>query len=355
MYRGIIMNKRKTQNLYSVGCLGIILIILVIGLIIDLITTIAEGISSNWPIIIGIVFCIALLIFSYKIYVESYFKGSKFTSIKNNISSYIKECNELDDHIEELKSSYVNYHKIDFGEAQYQNAGTYNYKREKIVNATYSPYIYDCSKTVCENARRQPFKYVCKYFGIKPSKKTLEEFEEILNNFLSAEDGKVYLAKKKDAILNRISNEIPWIIKKYQSERLDNELGFDAYNFKELYFPEFTFRYISDAGTSGLTYSLVLDISMLERFINYLADVIKFNESVKGQRRLMTPKLRTQILERDGYTCKHCKNSTSIEPNLLLEVDHIIPLAKGGITSEDNLQTLCWKCNRHKGAKLPNE
>ncbi|OON85411.1 HNH endonuclease [Oribacterium sp. C9] len=66
----------------------------------------------------------------------------------------------------------------------------------------------------------------------------------------------------------------------------------------------------------------------------------------------MTSKLRQQIKERDNYTCKFCGNSTHKEPNLLLEIDHIIPVAKGGYTVEDNLQTLCWKCNRSKSDKI---
>ena len=40
------------------------------------------------------------------------------------------------------------------------------------------------------------------------------------------------------------------------------------------------------------------------------------------------------------------------EPNLLLEIDHIIPISKGGCTVEENLQTLCWKCNRAKSNKI---
>ncbi len=66
----------------------------------------------------------------------------------------------------------------------------------------------------------------------------------------------------------------------------------------------------------------------------------------------MTQKLRNHIKETDNYMCQICKNSLSIEPNLLLEIDHIMPISKGGITEMSNLQTLCWKCNRKKGTKI---
>ena len=72
----------------------------------------------------------------------------------------------------------------------------------------------------------------------------------------------------------------------------------------------------------------------------------------KEQRTLMTKKLRTFIKTRDNFTCCTFGNSTHVEPNLLLEIDHIIPIAKGGYTVEENLQTLCWKCNRAKSDKI---
>lgn len=59
--------------------------------------------------------------------------------------------------------------------------------------------------------------------------------------------------------------------------------------------------------------------------------------------------LRPQILARDNYTCQKCGLSIYDEPNLLLEVDHIVPVSKWGQSTPENLQTLCWKCNRSKG------
>ena len=58
--------------------------------------------------------------------------------------------------------------------------------------------------------------------------------------------------------------------------------------------------------------------------------------------------LREWILKRDNYTCRQCGNSITIEPNLLLEVDHITPVSKWGPSIPENLQTLCWRCNRTK-------
>lgn len=56
-------------------------------------------------------------------------------------------------------------------------------------------------------------------------------------------------------------------------------------------------------------------------------------------------KLRHEVFMRDGYRCRECgasKDETS------LEIDHIVPVARGGTNDIDNLQTLCRECNRMK-------
>lgn len=67
----------------------------------------------------------------------------------------------------------------------------------------------------------------------------------------------------------------------------------------------------------------------------------------KNQRKLMTPKLRREIAERDGYTCQNC--GKYMPDGVGLHIDHIIPVSKGGKTMPSNLQVLCSKCNGRKG------
>jgi len=56
--------------------------------------------------------------------------------------------------------------------------------------------------------------------------------------------------------------------------------------------------------------------------------------------------LRAEVVVRDGARCRKCRTP------IHLEVDHIIPVSKGGKTEESNLQTLCRRCNRRKWKKL---
>lgn len=302
-----------------------------------------------------IFFGVPILIIGYFIYEYRYYQGEEFAKIKKKLQNYIDECNEMNDHIEELKNTYAEFKQTDYGTATNVDYSNYNYKRKELKKYTDSKYVYNCSITVCRNAQQQPFKYLCKYFNIKPDEETLNQFEEVLNNFSAVEQGKQLLNNKKKIVLDGIWNEVPWLIKTFSKSKFEKKLGFKPIDFSQLYFPTYMFNYISSGGNSSMHTDITLNIENLNKFVVYLSELVKFRKSIAGQRALMTSSLREKIKKRDKYTCKNCKNNLDKEPNLLLEIDHIIPLAKGGITSEDNLQTLCWKCNRSKGAKLIEE
>lgn len=59
-------------------------------------------------------------------------------------------------------------------------------------------------------------------------------------------------------------------------------------------------------------------------------------------------RLRFKVLQRDHFRCCACGASPSVTPGVLLEVDHITPWSKGGETTLENLQTLCFACNQGK-------
>lgn len=115
---------------------------------------------------------------------------------------------------------------------------------------------------------------------------------------------------------------------------------------------EYKFVYTSNGGMAQRSFSVPMTEENIIELINQLENKLTTTAQIKEQRALMTRKLRAYIKERDNYTCCICKNSVYNEPNLLLEVDHIIPISKGGMTEENNLQTLCWKCNRAKADKI---
>lgn len=63
------------------------------------------------------------------------------------------------------------------------------------------------------------------------------------------------------------------------------------------------------------------------------------------ERGKVSNKMRFSIYKRDGYRCRFCGRSDKFEN---LEIDHIKPIAKGGKSTYDNLQTLCSTCNKNK-------
>lgn len=72
-----------------------------------------------------------------------------------------------------------------------------------------------------------------------------------------------------------------------------------------------------------------------------------YNEkfTCRPNRESIGAKVRFAVFRRDTFRCTYCgRDSKEVQ----LEVDHIIPLTKGGSDDPSNLTTSCWECNLGK-------
>jgi hypothetical protein len=67
-----------------------------------------------------------------------------------------------------------------------------------------------------------------------------------------------------------------------------------------------------------------------------------------SKRKSTGKKLRFEVFKRDSFTCQYCGAKA---PDVLLHVDHIKPVARGGADVIMNLITSCAACNGGKGAR----
>jgi len=101
-----------------------------------------------------------------------------------------------------------------------------------------------------------------------------------------------------------------------------------------------------ECGGNGIWFK---DLPALEKFCESFAESPKRRRAKERAR--MSKRLRTRILERDGFRCRRCGNGPR---DARLVIDHIVPIAKGGLTIDTNLQTLCEPCNIGKADNLPH-
>jgi len=88
-----------------------------------------------------------------------------------------------------------------------------------------------------------------------------------------------------------------------------------------------------------------LELGAFSDFVDFVAVEQPTWQDRLANRRVPDP-MRATVLVRDGGRCRRCRRSVN------LEMDHIVPVSKGGKTEETNLQVLCRRCNRAKCRKL---
>ncbi|MFR5876126.1 MAG: HNH endonuclease [Eubacterium sp.] len=276
-------------------------------------------------IIIFIILFILLMVLVMSCYANTYIKkhGLEIFSINKPISD---TCQSLATLLKQQQGTYQNY---------LSNMG---------LNQTYR-----CSSSVLSNAENKPLKYLIKYSNVDYSMQCLEQLEFCACYLQSLSD----FHKISNQLYTQALKQIPSMVGIFVSKKKFFSIVCGIYDISSFRKGNASFRflYISPAGKSQREFKIKITTEIIQKLQSEISYKLNKNSQIKTQRNAMNNDLRNAIKKRDNYTCCICGNSIYNEPNLLLEVDHIIPIAKGGKTEASNLQTLCWRCNRLKSDK----
>jgi len=283
-----------------------------------------------------------------------YFASEEFIARKEEIQSVVAEHNDVKQYVSEIRNSG----KFELGAsstgsqahlAESTNISRHKYKRDRNVADFAAPNVHNCSLQVVRNAQADPLKYHIKYFDIRATEPGLAEVEKLGESVSRLEEAVTNLKAREQSITDSL-NPPRFIVKHYNDEFME-QVGVELSPISVPY-PKYVFEYVSAGGNSGQKTEIKLDTPAIDALVSRLSEKVKFAKSAAGQRALMTAKLRKNIKERDDHTCQFCSVSLRDQEHLLLEVDHKIPVSKGGLSVDENLQTLCWRCNRSKSNKI---
>ena len=281
-----------------------------------------------------------------------YYKSSSFAKIKETCEAMMGSQREFNEYITEKVQSISHL----FGTRVIRNEtiidDEYNYIRP--YKKTITPFTAEVSAAVFASAENNPLEYIVKYFY--PNKKSypqqIQKLCQLVEEIETLRDAKQIIENYKIEYQQYLG-DVPDFIMENDEAGFYSRIGFAVID-ESVLTVEYKFSYTSGGGMAQRSFTVPMTEETIAELIKVLESKLTASAFAKEQRTLMTKKLREFIKTRDNFTCCNCGNSTHVEPNLLLEIDHIIPVAKGGRTEEDNLQTLCWKCNRAKSDKIIN-
>ena len=280
----------------------------------------------------------------------AYYESSDFLKIKETCEVLMSTQREFNEYITEKVESISQLFGTKVVRNETVNDDEYQYIRP--YKKTINPFTAEVSATVFASAENSPLDYVIKNFypnkGIYPEQ--IQKLHLLVEELATLKDAKKIIENYKKEYQQYLK-DVPSYIMDEDEAGFYSRLGFANID-ESVLAVEYKFSYTSGGGMAKRTFTIPMTEETIVHLIEALEGKLTASAFTKEQRALMTNKLREFIKERDNFTCCSCGNSIHVEPNLLLEIDHIIPVSKGGCTVEKNLQTLCWKCNRSKSNKI---
>lgn len=279
-----------------------------------------------------------------------YYDSESFSNLKKTCDALMKSQKDFNQYIKNKAESISRLFGTKIIRNETINKDEYRYIRP--YKKTITPFTAEVSSTVFASAENNPLEYIIKSFY--PNKinypEQIRKLHLLIEELETLKDAKIIIYNYKKEYQKYLNN-VPNYIMRQDESGFYSRLGFANID-EDILTTEYKFSYTSGGGMVQRSFSVPMTEENILKLIQLLESKLTMKDFSKEQRNLLTKKLRDKIKMRDNFTCCTCGNSIYKEKNLLLEIDHIVPISKGGYTIEENLQTLCWKCNRSKGSKI---
>lgn len=279
-----------------------------------------------------------------------YYASPDFQKIKETCEVLMSSQRDFNEYINEKVQSISELFGTRVVRNETVNEDEYNYIRP--YKKAITPFTAEVSATVFASAENNPLDYIVKNFY--PNKSAypdqIQKLYHLVEELQTLREAKQIIENYK-ADYQQYLGDVPAYVMENDEAGFYSRLGFANID-ESVLTVEYKFAYTSGGGMAQRSFTVPMTEETIAELIKTLESKLTASAFAKEQRTMMTKKLREAIKTRDDFTCCNCGNSTHKEPNLLLEIDHIIPVSKGGRTEEANLQTLCWKCNRTKSNKI---
>lgn len=177
----------------------------------------------------------------------------------------------------------------------------------------------------------------------------------IAGNFAAIESHYNEINRWKEECQRKIEHSV---LKSYRSKQyqrcVDDEHAFcfeltrDQTRYQQTYYVKTAYKVTQTVDDFSCDYEYLKSRDDKLKAIGYECTLQKYYS--KNQRKLLTKELRETVIARDNYTCQKC--GKYMPDGVGLQIDHIIPVSKGGKTVLSNLQVLCSKCNGSKSNKV---
>lgn len=307
--------------------LGLVLITIISGLL-TVLGYVYNFIIENYKLIISIIMILLFVVLLIVLIIKHKDIYNFFIDLKRNrIIKKLKKSSLLYSNILRLNQEY-NFELLN---PYYVNYSIH--KKSDLVNCNIDDYLLMTIDKEYDSLNEYKDKY----------DKLLLKYNEYLNKYNDLKE----CINDEEADRLKIKRED---YQKCQSIIFNNGKIFKEFNFEIIIY----INYSSDKGFVRDKKYKRYGINEYYDFLNEYSTLKEKNElyeiNSRVERAKMSESLRYDILKRDNYKCQIC--GASAKDGAKLQVDHIIPVSKGGKTETNNLQTLCSRCNIGKSNKL---